>query len=369
MSTRRSVHTSRRYRPEINAGLWLEKFIESSARKQRGGEAEGGTSQARLAEEMSRSTVPALYATSYDRWKQALAAHRAYTAPAAVLGRMIVGLGAESVMETAVTLHRTYGVPLIPGSALKGLAAACARQVFGEDWAQGSAAYTIMFGTTETAGYLTFFDALYIPGSVAGDRPLAADVLTVHHSEYYGGKDQPPADWDSPTPVPFVSAHGSYLLAVAGPPEQPAWAERAMQILAWGLAERGIGAKTSSGYGRMQVAGVERPEAILARQQATSDQASASGPPAASSSGVAVRRMPGVGDVFAGTVEERGDHKLALSVPGFAPSAAIAVMDITPETPAAWIKGARARVEVMTVAQHEERTVLTVRRAPRERKS
>jgi CRISPR-associated protein Cmr6 len=36
--------------------------------------------------------------------------------------RLMVGLGAESVLETAITLHRIYGFPVIPGSALKGLA-------------------------------------------------------------------------------------------------------------------------------------------------------------------------------------------------------------------------------------------------------
>jgi CRISPR-associated protein Cmr6 len=34
---------------------------------------------------------------------------------------LVVGLGAEHVLETSITLHRTYGFPLIPGSALKGL--------------------------------------------------------------------------------------------------------------------------------------------------------------------------------------------------------------------------------------------------------
>src|SRR5207302_10163433 len=55
-----------------------------------------------------------------------------------VKGRMIIGLGDESVLETAITLHRTYGVPYIPGSALKGLAAAYVRQRLGEAWQKGS---------------------------------------------------------------------------------------------------------------------------------------------------------------------------------------------------------------------------------------
>jgi len=36
--------------------------------------------------------------------------------------RLVVGLGADTVLETALTLHQVYGFAIIPGSALKGLA-------------------------------------------------------------------------------------------------------------------------------------------------------------------------------------------------------------------------------------------------------
>ena len=40
--------------------------------------------------------------------------------------RLVVGFGAEHVLETNLYLHRIYGFPLIPGSAIKGVARACA---------------------------------------------------------------------------------------------------------------------------------------------------------------------------------------------------------------------------------------------------
>ena len=40
--------------------------------------------------------------------------------------RMIVGLGQTSILETSITLDRITGIPIIPGSALKGLAASYA---------------------------------------------------------------------------------------------------------------------------------------------------------------------------------------------------------------------------------------------------
>ena len=35
--------------------------------------------------------------------------------------RMVIGLGNESVYETSMILHHIYGIPYIPGSAIKGV--------------------------------------------------------------------------------------------------------------------------------------------------------------------------------------------------------------------------------------------------------
>ncbi|MDR1621244.1 MAG: hypothetical protein LBS00_02590, partial [Synergistaceae bacterium] len=47
-------------------------------------------------------------------------------------GRMIIGLGVSNVLEAGLTLNPIYGAPLIPGSALKGLAAHYCSKVWGE---------------------------------------------------------------------------------------------------------------------------------------------------------------------------------------------------------------------------------------------
>ena len=46
-------------------------------------------------------------------------------------GRLIVGLGSENVLETGIRLHHTYGLPIIPGSAFKGLAAHYCHEAWG----------------------------------------------------------------------------------------------------------------------------------------------------------------------------------------------------------------------------------------------
>lgn len=237
-----------------HAGLWLDKYLPDY---------DTGTGQV-FVEEVSRLTKEdrsdkaslTPYTAFFKRWKAALAeagVQANQIRNASVLGRLCVGLGGEAVLETAITLHRTYGMPYIPGSALKGLAARYADRCLEDgDWRKGGKAHTVMFGSTKSAGYLTFFDALYVPGTGRNDKVLWPDVITVHHPNYYQG-NEPPADWDSPNPVPFLSATGDYLIAIGG---DAAWADKAFDILSLALIEEGIGAKTSSGYGRMSIQGM-----------------------------------------------------------------------------------------------------------------
>jgi CRISPR-associated protein Cmr6 len=232
-----------------HAGLWLDQGLDRLK--------ESAANQAHLEGLLQRLRVPVEYPRFFERWQGSLTVLPPHTllAPATARGRIVVGLGAESILETSIALHRTWGVPYLPGSALKGLAAAAAhRHLAGQDWRKARAgepigpSHRMAFGDTESAGYVVFHDALWIPQGSA--LPLDLDAMTVHHPEYYGGQDVPPADWDSPKPVPFLSARGSYLLAVTGPED---WAEAALEILAEALEEDGIGAKTAAGYGRMEV--------------------------------------------------------------------------------------------------------------------
>ena len=75
-------------------------------------------------------------------------------------------------------------------------------------------------------------------------------MITVHHPEYYQNGNSAPADWDSPTPIPFMTATGDFLIALHAA-DAPAWAGVAYGILKMALDEAGVGAKTSSGYGRL----------------------------------------------------------------------------------------------------------------------
>lgn len=266
---RQSLASFKRPAETTHPGLWLDKFICNQGKDAQGKDArcvderddpKKRMPKTRLVEEVAEIPAWQDYQRFFDRWRESLADCNAKIGEARTLGRMAVGLGGEGVLETAITLHRTYGVPYIPGSALKGLAASYARQHLGEQWwkdKKPTQAYEFVFGKTEDAGYVTFHDALYVPGSghKTGNIPRAlyADVLTVHHPAYYRNEDAAPADWDSPNPVSLLSATGDYLIALAAEPGWEQWRDAAFEILKHALAEDGIGAKTSSGYGRMEL--------------------------------------------------------------------------------------------------------------------
>lgn len=240
--------------PSTHAGLWLDKYLSSTAK-------DDTEAKRALVEEVAGLRRPGDYPAYLERYRQALRALGAEVREGETLGRLVVGLGGESVLETHLTLHRTYGVPYIPGSAIKGLLSRfAATRLQGAAWERSldpsrfyrGDAQQALFGTTEEAGLLVFFDAL------PTEYCICPDVLTPHHSAYYGGEAVPPADWDSPIPVPFLSVTGKFVFALGlasgvGEADGQPWLNAAWQVLELALREEGIGAKTTSGYGRFRL--------------------------------------------------------------------------------------------------------------------
>lgn len=244
--------------PNANASLWLDKFIyDSQDGKSRRSQDE--TAKAEIVREVTRRIIePPIYKTYFEKtWQSHLHKFGAKCRKAKVKNRLAINLGSESVLEANISLHRIFGVPFIPGSSLKGMTAAFIRH-YGE-WKKDSDFYITVFGDQEKAGFITFYDALYVPESGFNKKALYADVITTHHQGYYGekkdddGQPLPPADWDSPNPVPFISATGEYMIALSAPEGCEDWINLTFDILGFALAHEGIGAKTSSGYGRMKL--------------------------------------------------------------------------------------------------------------------
>lgn len=236
------------------------------------------------------------YSRSFQRWKTSFSAPGDRVFELALASRLLVGHGNSSATDIGITVHHTWGVPVIPASALKGLVAHFVDAVYGPDdperkpWEQAGhertradyqgvtwrgrriergpgAVYRALFGAPDAheddamrergfdagaaAGLVTFHDALYVPKGGGDDRPFAADVLTVHQKAYYDSSGGSwPTDYDGPNPVAFLTVRpGARLFfALSGPAD---WTDLAEQLLRDALDKWGVGGKTSAGYGRL----------------------------------------------------------------------------------------------------------------------
>lgn len=168
---------------------------------------------------------------------------------------MVVGLGSGSVLETSMTLHKIYGFPIIPGSALKGLTKAFANTV--KNIPDSDPGITKIFGfqSSEKAknesqessrGNVIFFDAIPVKFP-----KLKIDIMNPHYQEYYSDPSggTPPADYLSPNPILFLTIDKGVEFYFAVASREANLALKAKTWLVCALKELGIGAKTSSGYG------------------------------------------------------------------------------------------------------------------------
>lgn len=206
--------------------------------------------------------------------------------------RLVVGFGAEHVLETNLCLHRIYGFPIIPGSAVKGVTRAWKFWELAEqlnmqedhlsqlerlltegteqtqretwrklhpnrdfaEWQAMSCDFYEVFGTTEQQGQVVFFDAYPSDSQKLG---LELDIVNPHYGDYYQKKDRqgnpiPPADYLTPKPTYFLTvAEGSpFQFAVAS--KDSDLTAKAKGWLTCALTDLGIGGKTAVGYGVFQ---------------------------------------------------------------------------------------------------------------------
>lgn len=224
--------------------------------------------------------------------------------------RMVIGLGGAQVLETGMTLHHIYGIPYIPGSAVKGIARhyfvseKLSSEFSNEPLDIVDAILTIideqtieeaqkdpenlrkrckvkrgkedvlpkietveyaltrperlvlgqtMFGTQHQRGVINFFDAL-----PEGDIRFQKDLMNPHYPEYYkeGSKVVPPNDCQNPIPIPFLTVEQTtftFPLCVKPLRARKADPQELLKtVSAWlqaALEDSGIGAKSAVGYG------------------------------------------------------------------------------------------------------------------------
>lgn len=177
--------------------------------------------------------------------------------------RLICGMGNKNVQECGATFLMPWGVPYIPGSAVKGIASAHAHLNGGDDWQKaqvmparsGGKNALLVFGGTDDdkksyAAGVDFMDAWWLPEGDAS--PFEQDILTPHNKFYLGSeKPTAPDGTDSPVPVKFlvIKAGVKFLFGLRGPSPLR---KVVRQIIteALGAAGPGLGSKTRLGYGR-----------------------------------------------------------------------------------------------------------------------
>jgi len=140
--------------------------------------------------------------------------------------RLVVGLGAGHVLETSLTLHHIFGIPYIPGSALKGVVRMVSFWKIAEKLDKKSdeqikdlqkqlyegklsdsdeneiLKHKLLFGTQNFKGLLVFLDAY--PEIQKNQQIFELDVMTPHYQGYYT-KNQIPGDWENPNPIVFLT--------------------------------------------------------------------------------------------------------------------------------------------------------------------
>ncbi|MCF6355150.1 MAG: type III-B CRISPR module RAMP protein Cmr6 [Candidatus Polarisedimenticolaceae bacterium] len=229
-----------------NASLLFDKGFKKWASDS----AERGVAIGQHIDDVCNISVPEIYKLAYHRWLgTTLNDDRFAKWYGQLEGRLFIGLGGAHVLEAQVTRHPTYGIPIIPGSALKGLVRAKSQE-YGLQKEEAD----ILFGKggdspdEADAGYLLFHDAWWIPEGGSKPTPYVRDIVTVHAKEYYAtqGGDCPHPDMESPNPNHQLAVQGSFYFVIEG---VKYWADLAMKILKPALQDEGIGGKVAAGYG------------------------------------------------------------------------------------------------------------------------
>jgi CRISPR type III-B/RAMP module RAMP protein Cmr6 len=230
---------------------------------------------------------------------------RAVIAIGQLEGRLAINLADSLIQNAGISLDRLFGMPFIAGSAIKG---ACRHAALGEIKAvQGSErtrlfdAFREVFGTADTdfsKGDLAAFEGLLgsrsrnLRGGVAfasayplNEARVVADITNVHYPEYYrtGQVDDLAREKPQPNCFPAIEmgAQFAFCLVITTANSDSFMTDCVRRWLESALTVRGLGAKTSAGYGWFslqpsvleQIEAEERAAEAEAEAKAASDRA------------------------------------------------------------------------------------------------
>jgi CRISPR type III-B/RAMP module RAMP protein Cmr6 len=196
----------------------------------------------------------------------------AETIDATLGGRLIVNQAGGVLENAGLCLHRHFGDPYLPGSAVKGIA----RHAAWCDWneAEEPAKREIAEKIVRVFGYPTGDEGLdaylepdkkkrvaqaggvaFLAGVPIGKPQLVVEIVNCHHPKYYAGKQDVATDDESPNPqfFPAVEADGDWRFTLVPlrrlGPDSATLLAQAKAWLVEALKVHGAGAKTAAGYG------------------------------------------------------------------------------------------------------------------------
>jgi CRISPR-associated protein Cmr6 len=176
------------------------------------------------------------------------------------IDRLAVGLGAEHPTQNGFTFDPVLGVPIIPGSSVRGLVRATGRAAGQHEDVER------LLGSEPEArspvtGRVAFLDAWPIHWPT-----LEVDIVNPHHPNYYVALQQwrtgkepwpKPSMVEDPKPAFFltVAPDISFRFGVRWRDNDKVLPDDRERLRSWlesGLAFLGVGAKTAAGYGRFE---------------------------------------------------------------------------------------------------------------------
>lgn len=188
-------------------------------------------------------------------------------------GRLAINLAESLIQNAGISLDRLFGLPFIPGSAVKGVCRHAALQELkdatGSNRVSAFDCFRKVFGTADndfTNGDLGSFGDLlngrpenqrgsvsFLPAYPVNEAKVVVDLTNVHYPEYYRtGRLRDLAN-EQPKPNPFpaveIGAQFAFCLVLNRPKADSGTLDAARRWLQSALTLRGLGAKTASGYG------------------------------------------------------------------------------------------------------------------------
>jgi len=238
-------------RPGANAGLYFNKFVdwgESVGEQAIGSEEKKERKKNWLSRFCEFSFRPSdnLLEEYLNRRRKLAEAKEVECKEVVTRSPFVTGLGLPHPVEASMLWHHTLGVPYLPGSSLKGLVRAWAREEHGED-----EDFLKIFGEVGDdegrVGGVCFMDMLPV-----GEVKLKLEVMTPHYK--WEGEGGVPGDWQEPTPIYYLVVPSKTKFQLCLLPRTPSDRNLLATALEWtleALRSEGAGAKSFAlGYGR-----------------------------------------------------------------------------------------------------------------------